>query len=237
MARPVGRDIAGLKLLLGYAQALRSTQTLATPQVRQLAVSHVYDLIAVALGLVGDAGEVAGARAPRAARLAAIKAEIEENLCREDLSVATLAARHRLPVRYVRRLFEEDGMTFGEFVLGRRLVHARQILVNPRRAHQKISMVALEAGFNNLSYFNETFRRRYGATPSDVRGQARVLAERKNAAGFSATFQKFSFDLASGLMHRELRLRRRALHRGDAVLHRLLHLLEGAHLDLPHALA
>src|SRR5262249_8193070 len=29
----------------------------------------------------------------------------------------------------------------------------------------------------------------------------------------------------------------RRFHRGDAVLHRLLHLLEGAHLDLAHALA
>ena len=34
-------------------------------------------------------------------------------------------------------------------------------------------------------------------------------------------------------MHRQ---GRRAFHRGDAVLHRLLHLLEGAHLDLAHAL-
>src|SRR5215470_17510566 len=41
------------------------------------------------------------------------------------------------------------------------------------------------------------------------------------------------------LMRRELRRRRggRALHLGEAVAHRLLHLLEGAHLDLPHALA
>src|SRR2546422_10974594 len=29
----------------------------------------------------------------------------------------------------------------------------------------------------------------------------------------------------------------RGLHGGDAVLHRVLHLLEGAHLDLPHPLA
>src|SRR6516164_8893049 len=31
--------------------------------------------------------------------------------------------------------------------------------------------------------------------------------------------------------------RRRGAHRCDAVLHRVLHLLEGAHLDLAHALA
>jgi hypothetical protein len=35
-------------------------------------------------------------------------------------------------------------------------------------------------------------------------------------------------------MHRQ---GQRALHRGNAVLHRLLHLLEGAHVDLAHALA
>jgi AraC-like DNA-binding protein len=33
--------------------------------------------------------------------------------------------------------------------------------------------VAYEAGFGDLSYFNRTFRRRYGATPSDVREAAR----------------------------------------------------------------
>ncbi|RVC16943.1 AraC family transcriptional regulator, partial [Mesorhizobium sp. M7A.F.Ca.AU.002.02.1.1] len=27
-------------------------------------------------------------------------------------------------------------------------------------------------GFNDLSYFNRAFRRRYGATPSDVRAAA-----------------------------------------------------------------
>ena len=35
----------------------------------------------------------------------------------------------------------------------------------------------------------------------------------------------------------ELLPNRRALHGRDAVLHRVLHLLEGAHLDLAHALA
>src|SRR2546428_13489447 len=39
-------------------------------------------------------------------------------------------------------------------------------------------------------------------------------------------------------MRRELRRRgARQLHRRDPALHRLLHLLEGAHLDLAHALA
>src|SRR5687767_9197382 len=40
-----------------------------------------------------------------------------------------------------------------------------------------------------------------------------------------------------GLVHGHGLRRRRRFHRGDAVLHRLLHLLEGAHFDLAHAFA
>src|ERR1017187_4618889 len=44
---------------------------------------------------------------------------------------------------------------------------------------------------------------------------------------------------AIALMHRRRYRRRflRLLQRSDTILHRLLHLLEGAHLDLAHALA
>src|ERR1039457_3633572 len=45
--------------------------------------------------------------------------------------------------------------------------------------------------------------------------------------------------VAIALMHRRRYRRRflRLLQGGDTILHRLLHLLEGAHLDLAHALA
>ena len=32
-----------------------------------------------------------------------------------------------------------------------------------------IRTIAFEAGFGDLFYFNHVFRRRYGATPSDIR--------------------------------------------------------------------
>jgi AraC-like DNA-binding protein len=39
----------------------------------------------------------------------------------------------------------------------------------PRRRGEKISAVAFDCGFADVSYFNRVFRRRYGAAPSDVR--------------------------------------------------------------------
>jgi len=46
------------------------------------------------------------------------------------------------------------------------------MLMDPRRAGEKIISVALDAGFANVSYFNRAFRRVYGDTPSGVRAQA-----------------------------------------------------------------
>jgi AraC-like DNA-binding protein len=44
------------------------------------------------------------------------------------------------------------------------------MLTDPRRAGHKISAIALDAGFGDLSYFNRVFRRRYDETPSAARG-------------------------------------------------------------------
>jgi AraC-like DNA-binding protein len=169
---PIRHDMNALRLLASYGATLMDdTLSSPSPEMQRLSVNHVYDLIAVALGATHDATEVAKGRGVRAARLQAIKADIQENLC-GDLSVGAIAARHRLPVRYLQRLFEEDGATFIGYVIEQRLAHVHRLLRNQRLANLKISAVAAEAGFNNLSHFNQIFRRRYGASPSDVRDQA-----------------------------------------------------------------
>jgi len=39
------------------------------------------------------------------------------------------------------------------------------MLSDPRLADRTIGSIAFDAGFGDLSYFNQTFRRRYGAMP------------------------------------------------------------------------
>ena len=45
-----------------------------------------------------------------------------------------------------------------------------RLLMDPRRVNQSIASLAFEVGFGDLSYFNRAFKRFYGATPSEVRG-------------------------------------------------------------------
>jgi AraC-like DNA-binding protein len=82
------------------------------------------------------------------------------------LVVAALAARHGISPRYVHKLFEDDGRTYSQVVLDARLERALREL---RSTTRTVSAIAGAVGFSDLSYFNRTFRRRYGMTPTDAR--------------------------------------------------------------------
>jgi AraC-like DNA-binding protein len=66
-------------------------------------------------------------------------------------------------------LFERDGTTFTEYLLEKRLACAYRMLLNGRFGSLKISDIAFDSGFADISYFNRAFRNRYGITPSGVR--------------------------------------------------------------------
>lgn len=167
--RPVPADTDAPRLLESYLKVLLDDRALASPDVRRTVVTHVHDLVALLLGATRDAVEVAAERGVRAARLRAIKADIADGVGRGDLSVGMIAARHRVTPRYVQMLFEGEGTTFTKFVLGERLARAHRRLVDPLARDRGIAAVAFESGFGDLSYFIRTFRRTYGATPSEIR--------------------------------------------------------------------
>ncbi|HEY6258021.1 MAG TPA: helix-turn-helix transcriptional regulator, partial [Xanthobacteraceae bacterium] len=170
--RPISARTPALALLASYAAVLQDTQALATPELRRLVVAHMHDLVALAVGATRDAAETARGRGVRAARLRAIKADIAAHVGDEGLSVTETAKRHRVTPRYLHMLFEAEGKTFSDYVIEQRLARAYRILTDARFADRAISAIAFEVGFGNLSYFNRVFRRRYGATPSEVREAA-----------------------------------------------------------------
>jgi AraC-like DNA-binding protein len=108
----------------------------------------------------------------RAARLTAIKADIGRHLTDSSLGVAALAARHGITPRYLHKLFEDEAMTYSQYVLDQRLALAYRRLRSPRLAARTVSSIAHDAGFGDLSYFNRTFHRRYGITPSGARARS-----------------------------------------------------------------
>jgi AraC-like DNA-binding protein len=173
LMRRIPANSPALHLLTDYIGLLSKDDQLASAELQRTFVTHVYDLVALTLGATRDATETARLRGLRAARLNALKTDIIGHLGDQALSVTDIAKRHRMTPRYVQMLFEAEGHTFTKFVIERRLELAQRRLLDPQFANRTISSIAFEVGFANLSYFNRVFRRRYGASPSDVRDTAR----------------------------------------------------------------
>ena len=176
VVRAIPRGTGTLRLLANYVGALIDDPAIALPEMRPLVVAQLCDLVAVTLGATRDAVAVAEGRGIGAARLRALKNDIETHLVDGDLAPAAVARRQGISDSYIRKLFEREGTSFSEFVLLRRLARAHRMLTDRRWADRGIAWIAFESGFGDLSYFNRTFKRCYGARPSDVRASDRYDA-------------------------------------------------------------
>src|SRR5262249_11395751 len=170
-ARRVPAESQALRLLVRSLEILPDTSALATPQLRHAVATHVYDLLALALGATHEAAEIANGRGLRASRLQAILAEIKARFTDPRFSPVHVAKLIGVSARYVQDLLHHTDMSFTERVMEPRLQKARAMLTGASHRHLKIIDIAYECGFGDLSYFNRAFRRRYGDTPSGVRMQ------------------------------------------------------------------
>lgn len=157
------------KLLRSYAQSLLSLENDLSTEEAELAASHLVDLAALMLGPKREAAELAKQNGVRAARRRAIHADIAANLAEPHLSLNWIAARHGLSAAYVRTLFYHEGTNFTDFVLAARLDLVCRMLRDPAQGGRTIAALALMAGFGDISWFNQAFRRRFSMTPSDMR--------------------------------------------------------------------
>lgn len=167
------RDGAALtpqwRMLLAYARSLHAELPNLLATDHALYAGHVRDLALIALEADGDQRRHAEAGGQRAARLAAIKADVEMHLHSEDLTIGWVAGRHGITERYVRALLAAEGTSFRDFVANRRLLGAHRLLGDPTHRNLSVHAIALAVGFGDLSAFNARFKRLFGATPSDVR--------------------------------------------------------------------
>jgi AraC-like DNA-binding protein len=168
----IPRDLEAMRLLTGYLDLLVKGTPVVTAEVRRLAITHVHDLVAMAIGATRDAAEIANGRGLRAARLRAVKSDIAAHLAGHDLKIGAVAVRLGISDSYIRKLLEGEDTSFSDFVLEHRLTRAHRMLTDPRFAQRSITSIAFDAGFGDLSYFNRCFRRRFGDTPSGVRAEA-----------------------------------------------------------------
>ena len=169
--RPIRRGTGALNLLADYVGALIDDPMIAIPEMRRLIFAQLCDLVAVTLDATRDAAAVAEGRGIRAARLRAIKSDIELHLAHEDLSPAAVARRQRISDSYIRKLFEGEGTSFSEFVLLRRLVRAHRMLTDRRWADPKHCLDCIRVRlWRPVLFQSHVQASSTGQPPSEIRG-------------------------------------------------------------------
>jgi AraC-like DNA-binding protein len=176
-------DMPGMALLKGYLRAFHAARDTLTPALTHSFGLHVVDLVATILGTTRDGAARAEAGGIKAARLRAVLAAIATRAEDPAFGIEALASQLAVSSRTIQLLLEETGATFSEHLLEQRLRRAWRLLSDPQRHDLKIASIAFECGFNDLGTFYRTFRRRFGETPTAVRGAAAAPPPSDGAAG------------------------------------------------------
>jgi AraC-like DNA-binding protein len=130
--------------------------------------SHMTDIIALALGATENAQEQ-GRDSIRKGLLSSVIQHIQLNVADPDLSPGKVADHFKVSTRYLHKVLEEGGRTFGRILLESRLDRCAEYLLEAK--HQTIAQVAMGWGFNDLSHFSRTFRQRFDRSPREYRAE------------------------------------------------------------------
>src|SRR4029077_1194502 len=158
-----------LALLLGYISAVAKTGLPYEAKARHLVSCHLIDLVILA-ATEPSLGECQ-IDCVVAARRAAALDYIASHFCDPSLSGSSLAEKLGISHRYLQRLLEKTGKTFTEHVNELRLDRACSLLVT-MDANKRVSDIALDVGYSDLTTFYTHFKSRFGDTPKRVAGRA-----------------------------------------------------------------
>jgi len=166
--RHISRRTEALRLLMAYLKSAFRERALAPPTLRAAVVTHIHDLVALAISECAPLGE-SNASAVVAARHGAALDHIAAHFQDPDLSLEIAAQCQGISPRYLQRLMASSGTSFTEHVNELRLQRAFELLTEPHGSALRISDIALEVGFSDVSHFNRLFRARFGDSPRGVR--------------------------------------------------------------------
>jgi AraC-like DNA-binding protein len=112
----------------------------------------------------------------RRALVAGIHAFIDQHLGDTDLGPQAIASANHVSLRYLHKLFREEGATVSGWVRHRRLERCRRDLSDPALAGLPAAAIAVRWGFSSATYFGQVFRSAHGVTPAEFRRSALALA-------------------------------------------------------------
>jgi len=156
------------QLLIGIAEEYVNC---SPPELVRLGQTAL-DLVAAILGRCADQDPGLPPESRRRILFLRIASYVDRHLGDVDLSPAAIAAAHGISLRYVQRIFQEQGTTAAAFIREQRLVRCRRDLADPALREVPVHAIGARWGFPRPSDFNRAFRTRVGMSPGRYRVSA-----------------------------------------------------------------
>jgi len=129
---------------------------------------NLLDLLATLFG-ERTGGQPTDPAAVRRSLLVRVQAWVEANLGEPDLSPEIIARANHVSVRYLHRLFHDEGTSVARWVRERRLDNCRRDLTDPAHRDRGVVAIARRWGFDDPAYFSKIFKASYGEPPGAYR--------------------------------------------------------------------
>lgn len=98
-------------------------------------------------------------------------AYIEEHYADEDISLNTVAAACGISPNHFSSIFSQEmGVTFIEYLIGKRMDRAKELLMT---TDMRSSEIAFEVGYKDPHYFSSTFKKTQGVTTREFRSRGK----------------------------------------------------------------
>ncbi len=183
------------EVLVTPVSSAQNTGSLVAPFLRRLVANleqpgepvnsrladNVLDLLAT---LFGERTGVAPAdpAALRRSLLLNVHSWIDAHLADPDLDPDTIARANHISVRYLHKLFHDQGTSVARWVRERRLANCRRDLADPALAQRGVHAIARRWGFDDPAHFSKIFKACYGEPPGAYRrgGVPPLGAERRS---------------------------------------------------------
>ncbi len=157
-------DDASARVVRGLVAHIAAESAKQADRWRDIVMALSYELLAYSARVAGRPHPLSppGCRLPEEAA-AHIAFHLEE-----DLTLKTVAPHFGVSREHLSRVFHRHfGVTFQQYVLGRRIAAARQLLME--KTDLSLLDIALAVGFQSHSSFCRVFRRHEGVTPGQFR--------------------------------------------------------------------
>jgi AraC-like DNA-binding protein len=111
---------------------------------------------------------------PKSRRIEKVHIFIKENL-RKKIYIKEAADMVHMSESAFSHFFKKyTKNSFSDYIIDLRLGHASKLLFE---TYHPINEICYDCGFNNISNFNRTFKKKMGLTPSDFRDQSKLITK------------------------------------------------------------